>query len=62
MDCSTVTLCTCSLSNLRDVWLFSLFSCFVEISELNAKSVYPDLTARSAVSDLGLHYLPMSYL
>ena len=31
-----------------------LLSCFVEISELNANSVDPDQTPRSAASDLDL--------
>ena len=34
----------------------------MERSELNANSVDPDQTPRSAASDLGLHCLPMSYL
>ena len=41
---------------------FLLLSCFVEISELNANSVDPDQTPRSASSDPGLHCLPMSLL
>ena len=32
------------------------------MSELNANSVNPDQTPRSAASDLGLHCLPMSLL
>ena len=39
-----------------------LSSCFVEISELNANSVDPDKKPHSAVSDLGLHCLPMTLL
>ena len=35
---------------------------FVEISELNAKSVDPDQTPRSVASDLGLHCLPVFLL
>ena len=38
--------------------LFSLLPCFIEMSVINATSVDP----RSAASDLGLHYLPMSHL
>ena len=41
---------------------FFLLSCFVEISELYANSVGPDLTPHSVASDLGLHCLPMSLL
>ena len=35
---------------------------FIEILELNANSVDPDQTPRSAASDLGLRCLPMSLL
>ena len=41
---------------------FSLLPFFVEISELIANSVDPDLTPRSAASDQGLHCLPMYLL
>ena len=41
---------------------FLLSSCFVEISELNANSVDPDQTPRSAASDLGLQCLPVYLL
>ena len=34
----------------------------MEISVINANSVDPDQTSRSAASDLGLHRLPMSLL
>ena len=34
----------------------------MEITKLNANSVEPDQTPRSAASDLGLHCLPMSLL
>ena len=39
-------------------FLFFLFffSCFIEISELNAHSVDPDQMPCSATSDLGLHF------
>ena len=47
---------------MRGAWLVFILSCFVEISELNANSVDPDQTPRSAASDLGLHYLPVSLL
>ena len=39
-----------------------MLSCFVEVSELNAKSVDPDQTPRSAASDLGLLCLQMHLL
>ena len=51
-----------SIFNIRDVWLvfffffFLLLPYFVEISVLNANSIDPDQTPRSAASDLGLHY------
>ena len=38
---------------------FLLLSSFVEISYFNANSVDPDQMPRSAVSDLGLHWLPI---
>ena len=38
-----------------------LLPCFIEIS-VNANSVDPDQTPRSAASDLGLHCLPISIL
>ena len=44
------------------VWLLLLLSCFIGISELNANSVDPDQTPRSAASDLGLHCLPTALL
>ena len=45
-----------SISYIRGVWL--VFT----ISEFNANSVDPEQTLRSAASDLGLHYIPMSLL
>ena len=53
-----------SISYIRGVWLvfLLLLSCFVEISELNANSVEPDQTPRSAASDLDLQCLPVSLL
>ena len=36
------------MSFIRGVWLVLLLSCFVEMSELNANSVDPDQTPRSA--------------
>ena len=44
-----------SISYIRGIWL-------VFISELNANSIDPDQTPRSAASDLDLHRLPMSLL
>ena len=41
---------------------FFLLPCFIGVSELNANSVDPDQTPRSAASDLGLHCLLMSLL
>ena len=42
--------------NIRGVCLFFVFSCFVEISALNANRIDPDQTPHSAASDLGLHW------
>ena len=36
--------------------------CFIEIPVLNANSVAPDQTPRSAASDLGINCLPVSLL
>ena len=41
---------------------FFLLPCVVEISELITNSVDPDQTAGSAMSNLGLHCLPVSLL
>ena len=41
---------------------FYYYDVLVEISKLNTNSVDPDQTPRSAASDLGLHFLPMSHL
>ena len=41
---------------------FLLSSFTTEIPVLYANSVNPDQTPRSAASDLGLHYLPLSLL
>ena len=51
-----------SISSRRVCGLFLLLPCFIEIPVLNANSVYPDQTPRSAASDLGLHCLAMSHL
>ena len=51
-----------SISNIRGVWLVLLLPCFIEIPVFNANSVDPDQTPRTASSDLGLHFLPMSHL
>ena len=50
-----------SISN-RSVWLVFIITMFYKIPVFNANSVDPDPTPRSAASDLGLHYLPMSHL
>ena len=39
-----------------------LVPCFTAFLVLNARSVDPDQTPRSAASDLGPHFLPMSFL
>ena len=41
----------------RGVWLVFNIAMFIEILVFDANSVDPDQTPRSAVSDLGLHYL-----
>ena len=46
-----------SISEWKDVWLDLLLPSFIEIPVLNANSVDPDQTPRSAVSDLDLHCL-----
>ena len=51
-----------SISNRRDVGLFLVLPCFIEIPVLNANSVDLDQTPRSAASDLGLHCWPVSLL
>ena len=51
-----------SISTRRGVWLVFILPCFIEIPVFNAKSVDHDQTLRSAVSDLGLHCLPISTL
>ena len=51
-----------SISVIRDVWLVSFITMFIYMPVLNANSVDPDQTPRSAASDLGLHYLPISHL
>ena len=54
------------ISSKRGVCLvFLLFPCCTEIpvvTVLNANSVDPDQTPRSAASDLGLHCFPTSHL
>ena len=51
-----------SISSLSSVWLVVLLLCFIEMPVINANSVDPDQTPRSAASDLGLHCLPVSHL
>ena len=50
------------ISYIRGVWLVFIIAMFVEISGLNADSVDPDQTSRSAASDLDLLCLPISIL
>ena len=50
------------ISSIRDVWLFLLLPCFIEIPVFNVNSVDPDQMPHYAASDLGLHCLPMSLL
>ena len=50
------------ISYIRGVWLDVIIVWFIEIPEINANSVDPDQTPRSAASALGLHHLPMSLL
>ena len=50
------------ISYQRDVWLFLLLPCFVEIPAFNANDVDPDQTPRSATFDLDLYCLPISLL
>ena len=61
MDCYANSLDR-SFSNRRVVWLVFIITKFIENPVFNANSVEPDQTPRSAASDLGLHYLPMSLL
>ena len=50
------------MSNGRCVSLCLLLSFIIEIPVLNANRVDPDQMLHSVASDLGLHYLPMSFL
>ena len=50
-----------SIFNFGGVWCtFSFFFFLLELIFRLANSEDPDQTPRSAASDLGLHYLPMS--
>ena len=51
-----------SISSKRGVWLVFIITWFTEITVLYANNVDPDQTLHFAVSDLGLHCLPMSHL
>ena len=51
-----------SISNISGVWLVFIITMLIEIHVLNANSVEPDQTPRSAASDRGLLCLPMSLL
>ena len=60
MDSSTLTFWTSPFPVKGVSGKFLLLPWFTEIPVLNANSVDPDYTPRSAASDLGLHCLPMS--
>ena len=60
MDSSASTLWTGPF--LIDGVSFLLLPCFVDIRVFNADSVYPDQMPLSAMSDLGLHTIPISLL
>ena len=51
-----------SISKKGGIRLILINTMFYRVSVLNANCVDPDQTPRSAASDLGLHYLPMSLL
>ena len=51
-----------SIFNIRGIWAVLLISYFIEIPVFNANNVDADQTPRSAVSDLGLHCLPIPLL
>ena len=63
MDSSTITLWTglCPTAGCL-VSIYYYYVCFIEIPDLNANSVDPDRTPRSAASDLDLHCLLISLL
>ena len=44
-----------SISSFRGVWSALIITMFYEMPVINANSVEPDQTPRSAASDLGLH-------
>ena len=50
-----------SISDRRGVVFVFIIKYFIEIPVFNANSVDPDQKARSTASDLGLHYLQMSF-
>ena len=51
-----------SISSLRGVWSVLIITMFIEMPVVNANSVDPDQTPRSAASDLGLHCLSVTPL
>ena len=51
-----------SISSLRGVWSVFIIAIFIGMHVINANSVDPDQTPRSAASYLGLHCLQMSHL
>ena len=62
MDSSALTLWTGPFPIEGVSGEFLLLPCFIEITVINANSVDPDQTPRSAASDLGLHCLPVFLL
>ena len=50
-----------SISNSRVSGKFLLLLCFIEIPVVNANSVDPDQMQHSAISDLSLHCLPITF-
>ena len=62
VDSSTITLWTGPFHIKGVSGWFLLLSCVVKVSEFNANNVDPDQTLQSAVSDLGLYRLPVSFL
>ena len=58
MDSSTTTLWT-GLFPIAGCLVF-IITCFIDIPVVNANSVDPDQAPHSEVSDLGLHYLPVT--
>ena len=62
IDSSTATLWTGLFTIVGYLVSFLLLLCFVEIPVFDANSVNSDQILCSAVSDLGLHCLPITFL